>query len=141
MMTETELLFEAIRDRNAEKLQNLLNANPQLVASKDARGFTPLIFATYFDNEAAAENLIDHNADVNGTDASGNTALIGVSFKGNIDLVNLLIQNGADINAQNNNGTTALSFATQYNQDSAWKADPISDKSSKIHFIYGVFSF
>ena len=116
IMNETELFFKAIQQGNADHVKAQLERNPELVNAKDARGFTPLIFASYFDKEDLVKVLIEGKAPVDGTDALGNTALIGVSFKGNTDLASYLIAHGANINAKNNNGVTPLIFASMYNQ-------------------------
>ena len=99
-----------------EHVKAQLERNSDLVNMKDARGFTPLIFASYFDKKDIVEKLLEYNAEVDATDGSGNTALIGVAFKGNTDLAALLIKDGADINAKNNLGITPLIFASMYNQ-------------------------
>ncbi|WP_299224180.1 ankyrin repeat domain-containing protein [uncultured Psychroserpens sp.] len=116
-MTNTELLFEAIQTNDCITLENLLKKNPALVNVKDSRGFTPLIFATYFDNEQATKIILDYGAEIDAKDATGNTALIGVCFKGNIRFANMLLKHGAHINAQNNLGTTPLIFASMYNKE------------------------
>lgn len=113
--------FEAIRMGNLEELVALATTYPKLVNSKDSRGFTPLIFATYFDNKAATKMLLDHNVDIDAQDGTGNTALIGVSFKGNVELAELLLTHGANVNAKNNLGTTPLIFASMYNQEAVIK--------------------
>ena len=118
IMNATELFFSTIQSGNTENIKLQLEYNPNLVNSKDARGFTPLIFATYFDKDDIAKILIDHNADVDARDASGNTALIGVAFKGNVEIAGFLIENGADINATNKKGISPLIFAVMYNQNS-----------------------
>lgn len=134
-MNETELFFHTIQSGNLENIEAQLQRNPDLVHVKDARGFTPLIFATYFDKEAIAESLVAHNAPVDAKDASGNTALIGVCFKGNLTLAELLIKNGANVNAINNNGTSPLIFAAMYNQEGIVKflLDKHADKELKDH--------
>ena len=108
--------FDAIQSVNINLIETLLKKFPNLANAKDKRGFTPLVFATYFDKKEIAETLIKNKANVNHKDAKGNTALLGVAFKGNIDIALLLLNNGANINAQNNLGYTALIFATLYNQ-------------------------
>ena len=115
-MNETELFFNTIQSGNKENLEAQLQRNPDLVKVKDNRGFTPLIFATYFDKEDIAKCLIAHNAPIDAKDASGNTALIGVCFKGNESLASYLIEHGADVNAVNNHGTTPLIFSAMYNK-------------------------
>ncbi|WP_460219153.1 ankyrin repeat domain-containing protein [Psychroserpens sp. MEBiC05023] len=120
-MTENELFFDAIKSGKNDVLKTMLNANPKLGNEKDARGFTPLIFATYFDNEQATIILLEHGVDVDARDGTGNSALIGVCFKGNVPFVERLLNYGADINAKNNLGTTALIFATMYNKEGVIK--------------------
>ena len=105
-MNDKDALFMAIQSGQNDKVTELLNSNPDLVKIKDSRGFTPLIFASYFDKEDIVKTLVEHHAPIDAADASGNTALIGVSFKGNGLLANYLIQNNADVNAKNTNGTT-----------------------------------
>ena len=121
IMNEIELFFNTIKSGNLDNTKAQLKRNPDLVNVKDSRGFTPLIFATYFDKEDIAKSLIEHNAPIDAKDKSGNTALIGVCFKGYEKLAKRLIDNGSNINAQNNMGTTPLIFATMYNKESIIK--------------------
>ena len=73
-MDSIDKVFDCIKNRKTEVLKTLLSGNPKLTEAKDQRGFTPLILATYFDNEAATKILVEHNAPINAKDASGNTA-------------------------------------------------------------------
>lgn len=116
-MTEIDSLFESIRTRDQDQLKTLINKNPKLVNAKHSQGFTPLIFASYFDNFDASKFLIANKSEIDAKDNTGNTALIGVCFKGNEKLATLLIDKGSDINAKNNMGTTPLIFATMYNKE------------------------
>ena len=59
-MNAQELFFQTIQAGNVENVKAQLLNNPHLVNSEDARGFTPLIFATYFDKEDIAKILIEH---------------------------------------------------------------------------------
>ncbi len=115
-MNAIELFFSTIQSGNTENIKSQLEHNPDLVIAKDARGFTPLIFATYFDKEDIAKILVEYKAPIDAKDASGNTALLGVCFKGNTELAAYLISKGANINAKNNNGTTPLIFSAMYNK-------------------------
>ena len=58
-MNAQELFFRTIQTGHIDNLKLQLQNNPHLVNSEDARGFTPLIFATYFDKEAIAKVLQD----------------------------------------------------------------------------------
>ena len=101
-MNEFQLFFRTVQSGNLTNIKAQLQRNPELVNIKDERGFTPLIFATYFEQEEVASLLLDYGASIDEKDASGNTALLGVCFKGNENLAKLLISKGANINACNN---------------------------------------
>ena len=116
-MNETELFFSTIQSGHVPNLKAQIERNPNLVNMNDARGFTPLIFAAYFNKEAIVKILIENNAEIDAKDASGNTALAGVSFKGDTAIAELLIEKGANMNAQNSKGMTPLIYATMYNQE------------------------
>lgn len=118
-MNEIELFFNTIQTGNLKNVKLQINRNPKLVNTKDARGFTPLILAAYFDKLPIVKFLLENKAPIDATDSSGNTALIGVSFKGNIELMTCLIENGANINAINNNGTSSLIFTAMYNKEAS----------------------
>ena len=142
-MNRVELFFNAVQQGQLETVEAQLKTNPELANVKDVRGFTPLIFASYFDKKDIVETLLKHNASVDDCDGSGNTALIGVAFKGNTELTNILIKAGANINAINNLGYTPLIFATMYNQEKVVKlllkhnADKfIKDKEGKLAIDY-----
>lgn len=110
-------LINYIRSGQAGPLSDLLKKNPDLVNTRDERGFTPLVLATYLGQKEIAELLIDHGAEINAQDALGNTALMGVCFKGSHELAEMLISKGADIHLTNHEGVDALSFAKNHNQE------------------------
>jgi hypothetical protein len=106
--------FNVIRQGELEILKASLKEDPALLETKDPRGFTPLILATYSGKQEIARYLIECGADVNARDAAGNTALMGICFKGETQLAHLLLAHGADVNLQNFNGATALIFAATF---------------------------
>ncbi|GGZ71510.1 ankyrin repeat domain-containing protein [Algibacter mikhailovii] len=142
-MNDSALFFNTIQSGSLEQLKAQLDKTSGLIKVKDTRGFTPLIFAAYFDKEAIVKILIAQKAPVDDVDAMGNTALIGVSFKGNLPIAKYLIEHGAQINAQNNLGYTPLIFASMYDQTEMVAlllkhgADKtVTDKSGKIAVDY-----
>ena len=110
----TDQLFTAIRAGNTATVTQLLTAHPTLVEQRDARGFSPLVLATYLDQRGVVEALIAAGVDLNARDAAGNTALMGLSFKGNVPLATYLLAEGADAGAVNTAGDTARSFAIKF---------------------------
>ena len=50
-MNRVELFFNAVQQGQLETVEAQLKTNPELANAKDVRGFTPLIFASYFDKK------------------------------------------------------------------------------------------
>ncbi|WP_036157249.1 ankyrin repeat domain-containing protein [Maribacter forsetii] len=111
-----EFFFKVIREGSINEVKSMLEKNPVLVNSKDARGSTPLILATYYDQKDIAILLLDKGAKIDAVDASGNTALMGVCFKGYADIAKMLIENNAKLNERNAMGATCLIYAAQFNR-------------------------
>ena len=105
-------IFEAARTDNATALNDLLNEGQ--INAKDARGSTPLILATYYNNKASVAALLKAGADSEIQDSMGNTALMGVCFKGYTEVAKMLLESGALVDTQNGNGATALTFAATF---------------------------
>jgi ankyrin repeat protein len=115
-MNATELFFSTIQAGNSKNIILQLQNSPELVNARDPRGFTSLIFASYFGHDEIAKVLIERGADIDAKDASGNTALMGVCFKGNISMASFFLERGAAINVRNNDGITPLIFSCMYNK-------------------------
>jgi ankyrin repeat protein len=81
------------------------------IDTKDAIGWTPLLWAALAGQHDAAEFLISKGADINAKNQDGATALQMACRAGRKDVVELLIDKHADINTPNNDGRTALHFA------------------------------
>ncbi len=62
-------------------------------------GSTALLYAAYFDNRKAANELLDLHADPNISDNSGLTSLMSAAQKGDIILAQMLLKHGANSNA------------------------------------------
>ncbi|MBF0571305.1 MAG: HEAT repeat domain-containing protein [Candidatus Omnitrophica bacterium] len=78
------------------------------INGKDQFGWTPLMYASKYNNEDVVKFLLNHGADVNLKNHDANTALIEASFQGNRNIVELLLDKGAKINAKDKNGYTPL---------------------------------
>ena len=116
---------KAVATGDLNKVRTLIEADANLLESKDMSGRSPLNLACLngFTREPEiAKYLIDKGADVNSKSNDGFTPLHGAcsiaGFSGGADfnLVQLLIGKGADINAQDSYGRTALYCAVGSNK-------------------------
>ena len=113
-MDKSISFFNAIRNRDLGSLSQMIDENPGLLQTKDQRGSTPLILATYYNDKETANFLIEKGVHIDAVDDSGNTALMGVCFKGYTLIAKKLISCGADVNIQNGMGATSLIYAATF---------------------------
>ncbi len=88
----------------------------------DKWGWTPLLWAVYYNYYQISEYLLEKGADPNiksvqnqGAIPMGSTPLLVASYYGNAKIVELLLKHGADQNIRNNAGNTAHDVAAKYN--------------------------
>ena len=111
-----ELMFDAARTGREEMIPALLQAGVDIEVT-DAKGYTPLVIASYNGQALATAALLAARAQVDGAaDARGNTALMGVCFKGYTEIAQILLDAGADVNRRNGVGQTALMMAALVNK-------------------------
>lgn len=112
----------------------------------DRYGWTPLLWATYYNYYEVIKLLLEKGADPNigaekgyGSISKGSTALIVATYYGWAPTVGLLLQLGADRSIANSAGQTPLELAERYKFDeiagmlkkgggSVAKKDPVSDE-------------
>ena len=100
-------LMMAARWGNAAQVKRAL-ADADVDAGSSS-GFTPLMFAAFYNEPDAVKRIIDAGADLEARNAAGETALIvatGADWR--ISNIETLISAGADANAADNEGYTAL---------------------------------
>lgn len=108
------LLHDAARIGRDDVIPALLQAGAS-IEGRDAKGYPPLILASYNGHATTTALLLAHGADPGGMDAArGNTALMGVAFKGHGEIVRLLVEAGSDVNQRNHAGQTALMNAAMF---------------------------
>jgi hypothetical protein len=111
-----ELMFDACRQGRDDVVPALLRAGVD-IETMDARGYTPLVIASYSGQEATTALLLAEGARPDGPPgATGNSALMGVAFKGYDAIAQALIDAGADVNRRNGVGQTALMTAAMFGQ-------------------------
>jgi hypothetical protein len=83
-------IHDAAVNGDLEKVKALLKASPDLVASRDETGRTPLHRAVLLGHKHVVELLLANNADVSARDNHGRTALDIASVGGSKDVIDLL---------------------------------------------------
>lgn len=96
-------IFEAAAIGNTTRVKDLVENNPEWIATYSRDGFTPLGLACHFGNEEIVKFLLDHGADVNarGKDGNLNNMAIHAAIAGNFEpIIRTLIEYGADVNVK-----------------------------------------
>jgi hypothetical protein len=110
------LMFDACREGRDDVVPALLRAGVD-IETTDARGYTPLVIASYNGQESTTALLLAEGARPDGPPgATGNSALMGVAFKGHEAIARRLVEAGADVNRRNGVGQTALMTAAMFGQ-------------------------
>jgi ankyrin repeat protein len=107
-------VFEAAVVGRADRLDELLSAEPGLVRARTADGWSALHLAAFFGPPASAQRLLAHGAEVGAVadNAQANTPLhAALAGRGDPAVVDLLLAAGADVNAVAAQGITPLHIA------------------------------
>jgi TonB family protein len=104
-------IHDAAKAGDLAKVNALLNDNPELVSSKDDRGWTPLNLAAANGHKAVVDLLLANKADVNVRDNINWTPLHLAVVGARKEVAELLLANKADVNARDNNGYAPLHMA------------------------------
>lgn len=105
-------IIKAVKEKNIEKVKELLDKNPELVHEKDRVNYTPLHWAAMLRNKEMAELLIERHADIN--DKSNNQHLtplqsaITFRYGNNPAVLDFLLDKGAYVETSGNEGTSNL---------------------------------
>jgi ankyrin repeat protein len=109
--------IEAVRNRDGDKAQSLLNDHPNgLVDARGGDGNTPLIIAVARSDPEWTGFLLNKGADPNLAGKNGDTPLIVASRIGFDEAIGWLLSLGAKVDGANKMGETALITAVQQRQ-------------------------
>lgn len=113
---KANVIHDAAREGDQERIENLLEQDPELIRSVNERQVTPLHFACDGGHAGLAGYLLSRGADIEAVDVDGDTPLHWAAFAGHCDVAELLLEQGADIESQNSNEQTPLHYAVLRNQ-------------------------
>jgi TonB family protein len=97
----------------AEKLLSNPDVNPD---SRDADGWTALMYATRTDDPHLVKLLLKAKVDLEIANREGETALLVAARRGNVEAARQLLMAGADVGAKDRRGRTALDWAEAENR-------------------------
>jgi ankyrin repeat protein len=108
-------VFEAAAVGWADRLRELLEADPTLVSAWSTDGYTPLHLAAFFGQGEAAKVILERGGDVTALSRNGMTVqpLHSAAAGGHRDAVAVLLDAGAPVDAVSHGGFTALHDAAQ----------------------------
>ncbi|CAG5110986.1 Oidioi.mRNA.OKI2018_I69.chr2.g5330.t1.cds [Oikopleura dioica] len=92
-------------------IQQGIPLDPEIVSADDAYGDSPLHYAVYRSNDAAAKLLLEKGADIDDCDKSNATPLHFIAKNGDNELLNLFIEFRANLSHKDDDGTTAFHHA------------------------------
>ena len=107
-------VFDAAAVGRTRGLEELLDAEPELVTAWSPDGFTALHLAAFFGQEDAAKILVERGAEVSLVARNANihvTPLHSAAAGSHPGIVKLLLEHGADPNASQDGGFTPLHSA------------------------------
>jgi ankyrin repeat protein len=114
-------IFEAAAAGRVTRVADLLNANPELVNTTSADGFSPLGLAAFFGHPGIVGLLIDFGANPNAASKNPMNVRPLHSAVANrqpvlaLEIARALLEAGADVNAAQHGGWTPLHQAADHN--------------------------
>lgn len=103
----TSTLLKAVAKGDADLVSKILSTEPNLEI-KDRKGRTPLMIATYNEDNVIAEMLISAGSNVNAQDKILNSPFLYAGASGYLPILKMCLANGADFDLYNRYGGSAL---------------------------------
>ena len=110
LQAQEKNVFDIARKGTLTEIQDVYKKDPTLINSINDNKATPLILASYRNNEAVALFLSDKVSNIDYNSGMG-TALMAAIMSGNKIIIEKLISLKADLNQKDTQGKTALIYA------------------------------
>lgn len=115
--TKNEQLFEAVRNNDISRAQNLLKLGTDVNYFMEAKSpyvkVNLLMSAVNNKSIEMAKLLLENKADVNWKDSFNNLAITYAARSGNTEMVKLLLKYGASVHDKDGNGNPVLTAAKE----------------------------
>ena len=115
-VSDGHAFVKAVRDRDGNKVGEMLRARPGVVNARDDKGETGLMAAISQRDQDFTAYLLSQGADPSLVARNGDTALIKAARIGYADAAHYLLDLRAPVDASNRMGETALIVAVQQRQ-------------------------
>ena len=112
--TGGSLLMQSAYKGDIESLQQSLDDGED-INQRDARGYTPLMTATYYNFYSIADYLLKNGADIDAQGKDGRTALILATCNKNIRIIKLLMKYNPNVDVVDHSGRSAKDHAANLN--------------------------
>jgi ankyrin repeat protein/L-ascorbate metabolism protein UlaG (beta-lactamase superfamily) len=106
-------IHDAAKSGDLQKVKELLAADPDLVNSKDSKGFTPLHSAVSKGRRTVVQFLVENGADIEVKNKNGLTPLFQALDLNRTRVAKILIENGANVNIKGYRNRTLLHMAAR----------------------------
>ena len=120
-VSDAEPFINAVRDRDGNKVTELIEARPTIVNTRNLKGETALIIAISRTDDLWTKFLLGKGANPSLANAAGDTPLIAAARVGYTEAIELLLALGAKVDVGNKMGETPLIVAVQQRQLEAVK--------------------
>ena len=120
-ISDAEPFINAVRDRDGNKVTELIEARPTIVNTRNLKGETALIIAIARTDDLWTKFLLGKGANPSLANATGDTPLIAAARVGYTEAIEILLALGAKVDVGNKMGETPLIVAVQQRQLEAVK--------------------
>lgn len=108
-------IFSFVKEGDLKNISKVLQNKTANVNTINESGYTPLMFAAYYNQLEVIQFLLEKGAEIN-LESKYGTALMAATIKGHRDAVVFLIAEGATLNNKDSYGNTALLHSAVFNR-------------------------